>query len=179
MSLDSEINKLITGFGQKFADDLSIALNKALKQGGNKSPQEAHLSFSPSYRITTEGTTILINASDSYWYYIEHGRKPGKMPPSAKLGKRWQNQNNIDPRTIVQEIQIKYYKSKGFNYNIKPLKFDKAAKQFGFIVARSIGKHGYKARPFLNSILNDGRMESLSNALSLIFKKEIQVNAVI
>lgn len=179
MSLEKEINKLITDWGKKFADDLNASLNKALKDGGRKSPQEAALHFEPSYKITADGTTLTIRASSDYWYYIEHGRKPGKMPPSDKLGRKWQNQNNIDPRPIVQEIAIKYYKSKGFNYNIKPLSFPKASKQFAFIVARSLGKHGTKPRPFIDRVVKDGRIDALMKSLSELMKKEIKVTTTI
>ena len=178
MSLESEITKLITDFGQKLSDDLNESLNSALRDGGSKNTQEAALHFNPTFQITTSGTTIRINASSSYWFYVENGRRPGKMPPSNKLGKKWQNKNNIDARKIIQEIQINYYKKKGFNYNVKPLPFDKAAKQLGYLIARSIGKHGYEPRPFIKRVINDGRITALSNALSLIFKKEIKITTI-
>lgn len=175
MSLESEINKLITDFGNKLVTDLNASLNQALKDGGSKSPQEAALHFNPSYLITTQGTTIRINASDDYWYWIEHGRKPGKMPPPNKLGKKWQNKQNIDPRKVVQEIQINYNKKMGLKHNVKPLSFDKAARQLGFMIARKIGKDGYKPRPFLDRVLKDGRITTLMAALSIIMKKEILI----
>ena len=175
MSLESDINKLVTDFGNKLVTDLNASLNQALRDGGSSSPQEAALHFEPSYKITTEGTTISVNASDEYWYYIEHGRKPGKMPPSSKLGKKWQNKQNIDPRKVIQEIQINYNKSKGLKREVKQLSFDKAAKQLGFLIARSIGKNGYKARPFVDRVVNDGRIAALSKSLSALFKKEIQI----
>lgn len=175
MSLESEINKLVTDFGQKLADDLNESLNKALRDGGSSNPEEAALRFEPSYKITADGTTLTIKASGDYWFYIEHGRRPGKMPPSNKLGKKWQNKNNINAAKVVQEIQVNYYKSKGLNYKVKPLKYDKAAKQLGFIIARSIGKKGYKPRPFLDRVIKDGRIEAFQKAISELMKKEIQV----
>lgn len=178
MSLESDINKLITDFGNKLVTDLNASLNKALRDGGSSSPQEAALHFNPSYKITTEGTTISINASADYWYWIEHGRSPGKMPPSSKLGKKWQNKQNIDPRKVIQEIQINYNKSKGLKREVKQLSFDKASKQLGFLIARSIGRNGYKPRPFIDRVVKDGRIENLMKSLSQLFKKEIQVKVV-
>ena len=175
MSLESEINKLVTDFGHKLVIDLNASLNRALKDGGSKSPQEAALHFEPSYRITTEGTTLSINASGDYWYYIEHGRKPGKMPPSSKLGKKWQNKNNINAAKVIQEITINYNKKKGLKRNVKKLSYPTAVKQLSFLIARSIGKHGYKPRPYLDRVLKDGRIEKFQKDLSELMKKEIQI----
>ena len=91
MSLESDIDKLIKGFGDKLAKDLNDSLNQALKDGGGKNIHIAAQRHEPKIIKGDGSTTIRINASDDYWYYIEHGRKPGKRPPAKALGKKWQN----------------------------------------------------------------------------------------
>lgn len=174
--MEQEINNLIVGFGESLAKDLNESLNKALKDGGSRNPQEAALHFNPRFKITSSGTTIEIIASGDYWRYVEHGRKAGKMPPSNKLGKKWQNKNNINAPEIIYKIQVDYFQKKRLKRNVKKLKFDKAAKQLSFLIARSIGKKGVKPRPYIDRVLNDGRITKLGEALSVIFQRQIAVD---
>jgi hypothetical protein len=63
------------------------------------------------------------------------------MPPTKVVGEKWQSSNGISPSKIIYDMTIEYNKKKGFTKRIvKKLPFQKAAKQFAFIVARSIGK---------------------------------------
>lgn len=173
--MQQEIDKLIFAFSDKLAKDLNDSLNKALKDGGSNNPQEAALHFEPRLKITTSGTTIEIVASGDYWRYVENGRKAGKMPPPNKLGKKWQNKNNINAPEIIYKMQVEYFQKKRLKRNVKKLKFDKAAKQLSFLIARSIGKKGVKPRPFIDRVINDGRLAMLGEGLSLIFKREISI----
>jgi hypothetical protein len=72
-------------------------------------------------------------------------------------------------------MQVEYFQKKRLKRNVKKLKFDKAAKQLSFLIARSIGKKGVKPRPFIDRVINDGRLAMLGEGLSLIFKREISI----
>lgn len=61
---------------------------------------------------------------EDYWYYVEHGRKAGKMPP-------------------IQPI-IDWIESKPVPPKVEGL----TVKQRAFAIARAIGKNGTKPRPF-------------------------------
>lgn len=182
MSLFDEIKKVQEAFGKQLAEDLDKSLNAALKKGGSKNVQEAKLHFDENITTSQDGIVLQILASDLYWDWVDKGRKPGRMPPSDKLGRKWQNTQKIDPRKVLLEIEAKY-KSKikrktNLSSKIRPrkkLSFDAAAKQLSFIIARSIGKKGYKARPYLSKILNDGRVEKLQEALSIVMGREINL----
>lgn len=169
----NELDKLIETFGEKFAKDLNRSLNTALKFGGSKNVQEAAIHFEPKYTVNDSQISIEIVASDTYWKFIEYGRKPGKMPPSSKLGKKWQVSQGIDPRKALYEISIK--KGKQLNKPKKILSYDKASKQFAFIVARSIGKKGLKPRPYLDRVVNDGRLTDLAEDIAKVLSKNITI----
>lgn len=170
MALKEEIDSVIIPFGDKLAIDLKASLEAALKQGGSKNVQESAITFQPEYVVTNDATTIKITTQQDYWYYIEHGRKAGKMPPPNKLGKEWQTSQKIDPRRVIAEINIKNKKKPS-----KTLSFDKATKQLSFIIARSIGKKGFKPRPFIDRILNDGRIAQLTKDIAKVMNKDIVI----
>lgn len=64
---------------------------------------------------------------EDYWYYLEHGRKAGKMPP-------------------IQPI-IEWIESKPVPPKVEGL----TVRQRAFAIARSIGKNGTKPHPFFES----------------------------
>jgi hypothetical protein len=83
-------------------------LNKALKKGSkNGRSRESSLQFKPVIKTEKDGLTIQIVASDEYWYYIEKGRKAGKMPPQDAINRDWFVANKIDPRKVIAEINAK------------------------------------------------------------------------
>lgn len=73
--------------------------------------------------IDDKRMSVTIELED-YWYYVEHGRKAGKMPP-------------IEP--IVNWIESK---------PVPPKVEGLTVRQRAFAIARSIGENGTKPRPF-------------------------------
>lgn len=167
-------------WGEKFAADLKASLENALKKG-KKNPQEAALHFDEVIEYTPDGVKVLIVASGDYWINIEKGRRKGaKQPPSDALGKKWQNLNNIDPRKILAEIAVKYRRKNALttvdrrlSRPKKELSFDTAAQRLSFVFARSISKKGIDAKPFVQNVLNDGRVNDLKTSISSIIGREI------
>lgn len=64
---------------------------------------------------------------EDYWYYLEHGRKAGKMPPIQPIIE-WIENKPVPPK--VQGLTVK---------------------QQAFAIAKSIKKNGTKPKPFFNS----------------------------
>lgn len=91
----------------------------------NGSVAFGNLKNSISYRFDGD---ILIFEAENYYYYVENGRKPGKMPPPSKL----------EP----------WVKKKGLKFRDKRGRFI-THKSTAFLIARSIGKKGIKPKPFL------------------------------
>jgi hypothetical protein len=177
MSFKEDIDAIIIQWGDKLAIDLKASLEAALKLGGSKNVQESSVTFQPKYTINEQGTKIEIVTKQEHWKYIELGRKPGKMPPPNKLGKDWQLSQKIDARKVIAEINIKH--NKGLRRKSKGLSFDAAAKQLSFIIARSIGKKGLKPRPYIDSVLKDGRITQLTKDISKAMSKDIKIELTI
>lgn len=61
----------------------------------------------------TENVTVTVNDLEvtlhlpSYWYYIEHGRGPGKFPPPEAI-QNWIRVKNIVPRENRTVPQVSY-----------------------------------------------------------------------
>lgn len=175
MSVYEELDKECRKFAKKLAIYMNANLEEALKKGGSKNAQQPALVINDVVIANINSINIQMVASGDYWYWLEHGRKPGKQPPSDALGKKWQTQNKIDARKVIQEIQINYNKKKGLKRIVKQLSFDKAAKQLSFIIARSIGKKGYKPRPFVQQALREADVPGFNKRISDIMSREIKI----
>lgn len=165
MNIDEQIIALFNEFGISIAEDLKESAVQALAEGGRKNPQTIKLDFKLNPATNGKDVAISIQATNgergvNYWIFLEKGRTPGaKRLPADVLGKKWQNQNNIDPRPILKRFSKKLKKGG------KELSFDKAAKSFSFLLQRSIYKKGIKPKPFVDRVINDGRVEELKQRL--------------
>ena len=108
-----------------------------------------------NYSISNEGITWVVTIHlEDYWKYIEDGRRPGaKMPPVEAI-KKWIEYKKILPRPI----QLKSGKT------VIP-----STQQLAFVIARSIGKNGIKARPIARETV-----DQLNNEFVSILKSSIQ-----
>ena len=185
MSAIQDAEKILIIFGKEVADDLKTSLKAALKAAGNTNPQEAALRFTPEFFEEPDGISLAIVASGEYWKWIESGRKAKtRRIPADVVGKKWQDKNGIDARQVILTLRTKK-KKKGLNYKQPKfskkqksvLDYDKAAKSLSFIIQNSIYKKGIKPRPFVDRVLNDGRLDKLRNQLTDVladgFKLEI------
>lgn len=183
MSLKEDIGKVNAVYGKILADMLKDSLESKLKETSrNGRSRESRLNFHPVISETNSGFLIQIIATDEYWYYIEKGRKAGKMPPPESVGKDWQVSQKIDAKRIISEMRVSN-NSKGLNtskknLNIKKsrLSYNDAVKSLSFLIARSIGKRGIKARPFVNKVLNSGIIEQYQSKLSEVMSKDIRLD---
>lgn len=162
MSTQQKIVELFREFGKRLAIDMRKSLVKKLKESGRISPNDPKLNFGPRIKSTSTGNVVLdIVAADKYWRYIETGRKPGaRRVPADKLGKKWQNQNNINAVEILSRMRKKPLKTSS-----KRLNYDQAAKSLAFVYQKSIFKKGIKPKPFVDRVINDGRFNDFRNQL--------------
>jgi hypothetical protein len=181
LNVNEEIDKLLNDFGAKWANDLKTSLDKALKDGAKSGErvQTSRIEFVGGVKYYPNKVIISITPNEDYWYYIENGRKKGKQPPTKVLGEKWQAKNGISPSKILYQMTIDYNQKKGFTKRIvKKLPFQKAAKQFAFIVARAIGKNGIKPKPFIDRVTEDGRKDELAQQMGKLIGKAITVTDI-
>jgi hypothetical protein len=158
---NEKLIKIFKDFGKSMADDLDDSFVDALNSKGRSSPQTTKMNFNPEVQETAYGVRLNIVAYDTYWRWVESGRKKGaRRVPADKLSKKWQNKNGINAVTIIAEIQ-----RKRLGYAPKKLKYGTAVKQLAFIIQKSIYKKGIVPKPFVDKIINDGRFEKFRNDL--------------
>ena len=114
MNVNEEIDKLLNDFTEQWAKDLEVSLFDALKKGGRGNPNPPDIEFKGGVVYGAGRVYLNIYANKDYWYYIENGRKKGKMPPTKALGEKWQAKNGINPANIIYDMTIEYNQKKGF-----------------------------------------------------------------
>jgi hypothetical protein len=177
MSAMSEAKEILGRFGDKLAEDLEKSLVRALREGGSKNVQQPKLNFRSEDYIEGDGVTMEVIASGEYWKWIESGRKKGaRRIPADVVGKKWQNLNGIDPRSIILQMRAK--KKRGLSINKTKLNYDKAAKSLSFVIQNSIFKKGIKPKPFVDRVLEDGRIEMLSAELRQVLGKNYRLEII-
>jgi hypothetical protein len=180
MNSQERIESLFKKFGKELADDLRYSEIEALKKGGRRNPNATTLTFEPKTKSTPDGNVVLdIVANDKYWRWIESGRRAGaRKIPADVVGKTWQNQNGIDPRVIILSIQARRKRLTSTPRLAKSkssLDYNKSAKQLSFIIQRSIFKKGIKPKPFVDKVLNDGRLATFKNELIPVMGEQFKL----
>lgn len=170
MNLEEQIESEFRLFGEELSQDLKESAVRALTAAGRKSPQTVKLDFSPTIYNSPGQVTVIIRAVNGqrgvkYWDYIEEGRRPGaRGVPADALGKKWQNENNIDARKVLADMRSKA--GKPLKAGKKSLDYNKAVKSLSFIIQRSIKRKGIRPKPYIQSVLSDGRIERFRERLT-------------
>lgn len=177
MSKPQELAKdILVRWGKDLTEDLEKSLVKALRSGGNTNVQQPALNFREDASLVGDGVQMDIIASGEYWKWIESGRKKGERRiPADVVGKKWQNINGINAKDVILKLRLKA------NPKLKrvqnKMSYEKAAKSLSFVIQESIFKKGIKPKPFIDRVLEDGRIELLASelrrALGPAFKLEI------
>lgn len=177
MSAIQDAKDYLEIWGKDLSADLEASLVAALRTGGNKSPQQPALNFSDNAYIDGVGVTLEINASGEYWKWIESGRKKGaRRLPADKVGKVWQNKNGIDARDAILKLRLKANPKLKISKN--KLNYDKSARSLSFVIQESIFKKGIKPKPYIDRVLEDGRIEVLSSNLLQILGKGFRLEII-
>lgn len=185
MALNDEIKQVTDNWAVKLSTDLTDSMLKALKDAGRTNPSATNLRFEPQILTYNDRVIINILSVDAngnpapYWYWIEHGRdktvKSGNGIVREGVGKKWQLGNGINPINVVYNLQVKYNKDNGLKRKVKRLNLDKAIKTLSFLISRKIHKKGYKARPFIDRVINDGRVNDLAEQLANVMGKNLVI----
>lgn len=184
--IDEEIKKVFQKWGKETALEFKESARDALAKGGRTNPQTVSLEFKELIVTTEDGNVGLeiraqkLGKPAKYWKVIEEGRAANKKaPPSDVFGRTWQNEQNIDARVVLLEIQRKKKGIVNVNRKFKRLKktldYDKAVKTLSFLIARSIGKKGIKPKPFVGKVLNDGRITELREMLTPLLGEKFKL----
>lgn len=135
--------------------------------GRNESYASGTLADSMSYSIEIEDDVAYVYISmESYWDYVEFGRKAGRQPPVTKIYE-WIQQKNIHPRPFTPSVESLSYaiqhnikEKKGYappriailewivKKNIKPQPRVPTLMELAWAISTAIGKNGTNPKPF-------------------------------
>lgn len=185
MDLNKQIQKELDRFGTEFVTDLRT--NLLSKERSNT---KSRLSDSIKTLGTTfkDGTFTLKISINDYYTFVDEGRNGEKVQNrktrdgSGKYGVSKEGQEKIGEwgasRGIIGKFQKEQVVKGERQVRKKKLTFEKAKKQFIFLVSRKIRMKGYEGNNFYSEIVEDGRFDKLSKQLSDIIGKEIVIEIV-
>lgn len=94
------VNEILFALGTRITTQLKDDIrNKRITKYG---PVNASGALADSVRFELTDGVLRVYALD-YSYYLEHGRKPGKMPPRAAIVK-WIQDKGITPRIPINSL---------------------------------------------------------------------------
>ena len=110
---------------EQYAQQLVAQYRENLTQG--KRNASSKLADTVKAEVKVEETVISVELTlQDYWYYVDHGRKAGKMPPIGKI-EEWVKVKPVTPRPFG-----------------KSGKRIPTPRQLAFLIARKIGREGTK-----------------------------------
>ena len=171
MDLNKQIQKELDKFGTEFVTDLRD--NLLSKERSNT---KSKLSNSIKTLGTTfkDGTFTLKISLNDYYNFVDEGRGKGGVSKEGqeKIGEWGASRGYIGKFQKEQVVKGQRQVRK------KKLTFEKAKKQFIFLVSRKIRMKGYKGNNFYSEVVEDGRFDTLSKQLSDIIGKTIVIEVV-
>lgn len=117
-----------------YCRDFREAYKRNLEKDGRKASGTLIDSIEVQLHSTNTTITAVLSVADYYWY-VENGRKAGKMPPIEKILK-WIEDKPVIPR-------------EGPNGKLP------TERQLAFLIARKIGREGYDGKPSLQETIDE------------------------
>ena len=113
------------------------------------------------YTITSNNDSYLVTINlESYWVFLERGRKAGaKMPPVSAI-EEWIKVRKIIPRPVT----LKSGKQRV-----------PTVQQLAYVIARSISRKGIAPRPFMRESIED-TMKDFKSKLSAAVREDVLDN---
>jgi hypothetical protein len=171
VDLNKQIQKELDRFGTEFVTDLRTNL-LSKERSNTKSKLSASIKSLGS-TFKDDSFTLKIQIND-YYKFVDEGRGKGGVSKEGqeKIGEWGASRGYIGKfqkeKIVKGERQVRK----------KKLTFEKAKKQFIFLVSRKIKMKGYEGNNFYSEIVEDGRFDKLSKQLSDIIGKEIVIEIV-
>lgn len=160
---DNKLQRFLDKWAKKVAVNAVKVIDKTVAYSGGQSTSLSE-TVKEEALVYPDGTASVTISMADYYRYIEYGRRAGKMPPSNKL------------EFFVRARNLKLTPPKTLKGKAKSLSYDKQVKSLAFIIARSIGKKGVKARPFVKDILTPELMNELRQGLADNFKEQFIID---
>lgn len=182
MAIDKKIDEILVDFGVKLQTDLQASLKSKMSDGYN--PRLSGKIKSLPIKHMGDLTEYILQMP-LYGKALDGGRGKTKEPGNGALRKNiaeWLKRRNDIFRKFEKgnleyrlEQQAKNKKTNRPSKPLKKLAFEKAVKQFSYIIARKIHRDGYKGNQFFSEVINDGRLEKLERDLLEATQNEVLI----
>lgn len=178
------VESILAEFGKKLVIDLRANLRekqmaKAAKHGTPYN-ENSKLSGSIQYEIENKGGMIGFSLiMEDYYYWVDGGRDAGNVSETGqKRISYWIKAKGLNPKKIISEMRAEARAKAGTKGVYKPrvkLTFEKAQKQFTFLVARKLKDKGYGGNLFYSEVISDGRLDQLREDIKTEMNQEIEI----
>lgn len=182
MAIDKKIDEILVEFGVKLQTDLQASLKSKMSDGYN--PRLSGKIKSLPIKHMGDLTEYILQMP-LYGKALDGGRGKTKEPGNGALKKNiaeWLKRRNDIFRKFEKgnleyrlEQQAKNKKTSRPSKPLKKLAFEKAVKQFSYIIARKIHRDGYEGNHFFSEVINDGRLEKLEKDLIEATQNEVLI----
>lgn len=194
MSLNDEIRKVLTEFGESLNDDTrkslrdklykravdTVAKSKFKDKSVKKLESRLEATAKPLPVTYQNGVLTLKFEMNDYWRFVDEGRKAGSVSEDgqSKIA-QWSDTRGLAEKIRISDLANRKQKQslskrKGLK-TLKKMPFDRAKKAAGYLVARSLKKKSLDPTHFFDEVINDGRIEELKQRLTEVIKKDIQI----
>ena len=181
MALNDEIEKLLTDFGENLVTDLRDNL-LSKERSTTKSKLSASIKFNSV--VFKDNSYVMSISLNDYYKFVDEGRGKGGVSQDGQknIGEWGASRGYIGEfmKTNLKQRLEQQSKNKT-NRKKKPLKklaFDKAKKQFVYLVSRKLKQKGYKGNNFFSEVFDDGRVETLTQALTQLLSRNVAIEIV-
>ena len=137
------IEEIVTAYLEQKKNEVRTAYEAKGRSASGAAGQSLTVNVSEQPNKITGSIT-----GSHYWYYIEHGRRPGKRPPIASIEK-W-----IDDRRLTLDGITK--------------------RSLAFLIARKIGNEGTKGTPILESVFTPQSLQELGSLIGSAYLSNIK-----
>lgn len=185
------MSRTLAIFGIKLKKDLQSSLIKKEKEKaakyGNSANGNSRLFGTIKIAFDNNDNPDIVSLTmEDYWYWINGGRKPGKVSNKGLESiESWIKRKGINPVARIAEMK-KVTASKNLLTNhivkprknfvaVKPLDFKSAVIAFGFMVRNKERHKGFEGNHFYDEVINDGRLVQLKKDLAIEYKKDITI----
>lgn len=147
---------------QRLGDYFVHEAQNNLLTGGNppypNSNASGTLTNSLKYNVEIDNAHFEVSVElEDYWYYVENGRKAGKMPPIDKIAE-WVRVKRIVPQ-VREGVDGKKRKAP-------------TVEQLAFLIARKIGNEGVEGTKFFSKAKED-TLSYFKESISLAIQEDI------
>lgn len=183
MAVITEAKKILDLFGKDLITDLTKSLsNKGHGASASGVGGSTKLAGTMSFTVFGQETSLIFELEMAdYWEYINDGTRKANSKGSGgkELAKKlddWARGKGIYGLAI--------YKSKLKNPSKSKRTFNKAQRSLAWAIKKNIHKKGiikrfnYKGSHWFDDVVNDGRLETLSEQLSEVLAREVTVELV-